>query len=60
MSNRGGGLIAGRVRDRDELDVFASVILRRMFLRVLVTRRSVGLRQAVSDALQACAENREE
>jgi len=59
MSNRGGGLIAGGVRNRDESAVLARGILRRMLLRVLVTRRSVGLRQAVSDALHACAAHRQ-
>ena len=56
MSNRGDRLIARRLRDRDELAVFARIILRRMLLRVLVTRRKVRLRQAVGDALNAGAE----
>lgn len=56
MSNRADRLIAGCVRDCDELAVLARVIFRRMLLRVLVTGGGVRLRQAVGDALDAGAE----
>ena len=55
MSNQGDRLIGHSLSNRDELAVFARLLL----LRVLVTRRSGWLREAVGDALHACAEHRQ-
>jgi hypothetical protein len=52
MSNRDDRLIAGRLRDGDELAVFARPFL----LRVVVTRRSALLREAIGNALSTGAE----
>ena len=57
MSHQGDRLIARCLHNGDELAVLASVILLRMLLRVLVTRRKVRLRQAVGDALDTGAEH---
>jgi len=54
MSNRVGRLIDRRLRNRDELAVLA-----RLFRLRVVTGRSVGLRQAVGDALHAGTEHRQ-
>ena len=50
--------IARCLYGRHELAVFALVIL--LLLRMLMTRRSVLMRQAIGDTLRAGAENRQE